>query len=156
MQLCTSFHIIVWCGFGTEERKQILGNHFDCICMIFSGAVLFFCILQVLNSYEWHSKMWWRSLQVSSSMERPQTSHWAWGTATLSILLNLKHKIRSTGCLRCIMSFVCLLVVSTVFRLKPCRPKSRTSARSKVTWKRCGRRNVSVTLPGKDVSEPLA
>uniref|UniRef100_A0A671VH32 Sulfatase 2a n=1 Tax=Sparus aurata TaxID=8175 RepID=A0A671VH32_SPAAU len=25
-----------------NKRKQILGNHFDCICMIFSGAVLFF------------------------------------------------------------------------------------------------------------------
>ena len=51
-----------------------------------------FCVLQVLNSYEWHSKMWWRSLQVSSSMERPQTSHWAWGTAAMSTLLNLELK----------------------------------------------------------------
>lgn len=37
----------------------------------------------------------------------------------------------------------------SLFRLKPCRPRSRTFVRSKVTWKRCDQRNVSVTLQGE-------
>lgn len=50
-----------------------------CVCIHCNNKHCLLCHAKVLYPGEWHRSVWHRSVQVTASLEGPQTSYWPWG-----------------------------------------------------------------------------